>query len=710
MALWWYQAPATDHDLHLTIRATARGDGGESDESEITVQGMPRYAGSAAPGEGKGEPGGPLAGALPFRGAPLKVVLEYLGENPAFSRREPLPFLDLGGEGRFPDGTGHGPAPEVRFNPWGEPIPTSRAPLQDEPITVGFGMPLVFRMDHGRGEGGSLCSMEDPYPGPGVGVSRLQMSDAPVAEIALRGQVWSFTVEDLRWDGKAWQDRLAVQAVTVRGLCPLAGAKGLPGFQDGTGHQARCGTVLGLAWTPALNREELGTSWAPRWVEGTNHQGFVFTERGSNAVRIANLRGQVLTLCGDPRLEGHVDGRGTAARFRGPGRVAVGFAIDGVSNGLDDLRAYVADGGNHCIREVHLGTGAVATVRLRHGATLVDPQGIWVDSHSLVVADQGDGLVKRIRVTGEVQVVAGDSRHGYRFTRLRGLASPAETQLGFSFPYYVLDGNALCVIDREHQVRVLAGSVRQAGFKDAAVARAELPCLNEPSDLACIGRYVYILDSGNHALRRFDPGSGALTTVAGDPAGTSLSWGLLRDGLEEWPGNDPDYAALGETRALARCGANPFLALGADDCLGLLIDPDLHHQRLEVPVITALPLAGPPRAGQACPLRFTVGPAPGEPAWPPNPNHAYDFEYWVSSAGASEVPRPGRGRFGEPVAVTLPPLDAGETTARIRCVTLDGYSVATRVVITAAAPAATHPGATPAPAPETAPPAPEERP
>jgi hypothetical protein len=687
-ATWIYQAPATDQDLHLTIRVTARGAGGATDESKITVLGLPRSAEPAAPSAGGAvQPGGALAESLPFTGVPMKVVLEYLGDDPRFIRRNRLPFLDLESRGRFQDGTGHGEPPEVRFDRFGRPDQSATAPFPrepGEPITVGFGMPLVFRMAHGSGEGGSLCSMADPYPGPGAGVTRTELGDAPVAEIALRGQIWSFTVEDLRWDGKAWQDRRGVQSVMVRGLCPLAGAKDLPGFQDGDGHQARCGTILGLAWTPDLGRRDLKQTWGSGTWDGTTNQGFVFTERGANAVRIASMLGSVRTLCGDPAAEGHVDGPGTAARFSQPGRVAVHSSIQEPYRPGANLRAYVADVGNHCIREVNLETGAVRTLQLAHGAVLANPQGIWVDRDSLVVADQGDGLVKRILATGEVQVVAGDARHGHRFTQLRAIASPRVSRVVReyqAFPYYVLDGNALCVIDREHQVRVLAGSVQQAGFADALDARAGVPCLREPSDLACSGRYVYILDSGNHALRRYDRRSGALTTVVGDPAEPSLRWGLLRDGLEDWPVPSTDYAALGETQALAQCGGNPFLGLGTADCLGLLIAPDLHNPSSGLPVIAALPLAAPPQAGEACPLTFTVSPDPGVLAWRPNPDHAYDFEYWVSSAGASEVPRPGRGRFGEPVAVTLAPLGVGENPVRIRCVTLDGYSVATRVVI-----------------------------
>jgi hypothetical protein len=198
-------------------------------------------------------------------------------------------------------------------------------------------------------------------------------------------------------------------------------------------------------------------------------------------------------------------------------------------------------------------------------------------------------------------------------------------------------------------------------------------------------------------------------TVVGNPGSEPQRWGLARLGLDEWPRQAEDYATLVCPMALAVLDANESLVLGTGACLARL-NGVFERLRTEpwpgsaLPAITPALPAAPPEAGRPWPLTFSVAyaPQPAAAALPqPAAAHApgwapFQIDYYLTCTDSgSEVPLHGRGRFLEPITVTAPALVAGENPVRIRCVTLGGRSMATRVTVTAVAQALT-------PAPEGA--------
>jgi sugar lactone lactonase YvrE len=228
----------------------------------------------------------------------------------------------------------------------------------------------------------------------------------------------------------------------------------------------------------------------------------------------------------------------SAARFRGP----LGIASDGAA-------LYVADSGNHRIRKVVLATGEVSTLAGSGAAGLKDEVGPLATFRSpaavahhggfLYVADTSNSAIRKVAVdTGTVITYAGSTSGGAgttdgvgttaRFTRPTGLAT---------------DGTSLFVADTvNHTVRridlasarvsTLGGWPTEPGWSDGKGSWARF---YEPTGVVAAGGAVYVSDRGSHVLRRLDPASTAVTTVAGTPGGPGSRDGPAGDALFSTP-------------------------------------------------------------------------------------------------------------------------------------------------------------------------------
>jgi len=124
-----------------------------------------------------------------------------------------------------------------------------------------------------------------------------------------------------------------IRQVTTGGVVTtLIGRAGF-GFDDGTGNAARFTYPGGVAVDNA------GTLY--------------IADYNSHTIRKITIGGVVTTLAGTAGLSGSSDGFGSAARFNQP----VGVALNSANTLL-----YVADSGNHTIREIDLATGGVTTL------------------------------------------------------------------------------------------------------------------------------------------------------------------------------------------------------------------------------------------------------------------------------------------------------------------------------------------------------------
>lgn len=225
----------------------------------------------------------------------------------------------------------------------------------------------------------------------------------------------------------------------------------------------------------------------------------------------------VSTLAGIGR-PGFADGAPGEAAFHFPR----GLAVDGQGN------LYVADTENHRIRRISpdgrtatfAGTGGVAhSDGPAATAQFNSPCGVAFDSDgTLYVADAGNHCIRQIRA-GVVSTLAGTVQAGYGTA---GFADGPAATARFDNPYgvavdaqhtvYVADTN-------NHRIRTVSGGVVRtlagsgtAGFADGPGAVAQF---YGPGDVAVDGSgSVYVADYQTHRIRKVSP-TGIVSTFAG---------------------------------------------------------------------------------------------------------------------------------------------------------------------------------------------------
>lgn len=225
-----------------------------------------------------------------------------------------------------------------------------------------------------------------------------------------------------------------------------------------------------------------------------------------------NLTGTVTTLAGTPFSK---DASGNSASFNLPKHmVQVGGNL------------YVADYGNHTIRQIVLATGVVTTLAGSPGlsgtsdgtgaaARFNNPMGIASDGTNVYVADTMNQTIRQVVIaTGAVTTLAG-STYGYN--------DGTGTAALFKYPYdLATDGTNLYVADiNNHVIRqiviatgavsTLAGTAGATGTTDATGTAARF---NGPRGIVTDGSSLYVMDTGNGSVRRIAPASGALTAIS----------------------------------------------------------------------------------------------------------------------------------------------------------------------------------------------------
>jgi sugar lactone lactonase YvrE len=252
-------------------------------------------------------------------------------------------------------------------------------------------------------------------------------------------------------------------------------------------------------------------------------------------LKVAFNSGSISTVAGVSFPAGYSGDGGPAieAQLNNPSAVA----LDGGGN------LYIADQGNDVIRKVNARTGVISTVagggRDQSGpdgmgdggpatnAILAAPRDLAIDaSGNLFIADTGHNLIRRVDATsGIISVVAGSgiARGADGF----GGGAPA-TQVQLSNPtgvavdtvgnLYIADtGNALVrfVDAKSGRIRTIAGTGNAA--YDGDLGPAVSASLRNPTAVKVdAAGDVYIVDSGNNAIREVESATGIIKTVAGD--------------------------------------------------------------------------------------------------------------------------------------------------------------------------------------------------
>jgi len=250
---------------------------------------------------------------------------------------------------------------------------------------------------------------------------------------------------------------------------------GTSGAADGTGTNASFATPTGLT------------------TDGTN---LYVTDTGNSLIRkIVISTGVVTTLAGGggvgPGTSGAADGTGTNASFNTP----VGLTTDGTN-------LYVADFGNHEIRQIVIGTGVVTTLAGGGGvgpgtsgaadgtgtnASFNGPLDTTTDGTNLYVADSNNTAIRKIVIgTGAVSTLA------------TGLGDPTGiTTDGTNLYVTNLTGWVVRkVVIGSAVVTTLAGSGN--GFIDGTGTAAQF---RSPAGITTDGTNLYMADYNNNAVR-----------------------------------------------------------------------------------------------------------------------------------------------------------------------------------------------------------------
>ena len=160
---------------------------------------------------------------------------------------------------------------------------------------------------------------------------------------------------------------------------------------------------------------------------------------------------------------GYVDATGAAARFRQPR----GIAADGAGN------LWVADTDNQRVRKIVIATGVVTTVA-------------------------GNGVFGTADGTGA----------GVGFSSPFGIAADASGNV-WVFESF---GHDLRKLTAGGVTTTVAGLAAIDGFADGAGAAA---LFRRPHAICADGATIYVTDKQNQAIRKIDPATGSVTTVAG---------------------------------------------------------------------------------------------------------------------------------------------------------------------------------------------------
>ena len=292
-----------------------------------------------------------------------------------------------------------------------------------------------------------------------------------------------------------------IRKITPSGVVTtLAGSPGQIGSSDGTGSAARffdpwgvtvdsAGNVYvadlrndeirkitpsGVVTTLAGSASHIGSSngtgsaayFSAPFGVAVDSVGNVYVADSSNdEIRKITPSGVVTTLAGAPGQLGSSDGTGSAARFRGPGAVAV----DSAGN------VYVADYGSQEIRKI-TPAGVVSTLAgsaMQSGssdgtgsaARFYNPTGVAVDSAGNVyVADSYNQEIREITPFGVVSTLAGSAGQ-------IGSSDGAFSAAGFDYPQGVaVDGAGnVYVADLDNQeIRMVSPNTGLASGDTAA--------------------------------------------------------------------------------------------------------------------------------------------------------------------------------------------------------------------------------------------------
>jgi DNA-binding beta-propeller fold protein YncE len=251
------------------------------------------------------------------------------------------------------------------------------------------------------------------------------------------------------------------------------------------------------------------------------------SEHTGSRLRKIDTAGIITTVAGTgEKADGGDDGPGTAARLNGPHHLVVrpqGGPI------------YIADTFNNRVRTLDPATGMIRALagtgtKAFSGdggqAMAAEFSGVFCldldrQGKRLYVMDLGNKRVRAVDLgSGLVTTIAGNGDKGVPADGTDALSAPLFDPRAIAVDsagrLYILErnGNALRVVDTDGKIRTVAGNGQKGFSGDGGPAlQAQM---NGPKHLT-VDRddSVLIVDTENHAIRRYDPRDGRMTLVMG---------------------------------------------------------------------------------------------------------------------------------------------------------------------------------------------------
>ncbi|MBK6641052.1 MAG: IPT/TIG domain-containing protein [Bacteroidetes bacterium] len=315
----------------------------------------------------------------------------------------------------------------------------------------------------------------------GLGVAGFADGDASVAKFNFpRGMAIDQLDNIYVADELNQRIRIVAPNGTVTTFC----GSGLAGHSDGTPAVAKFNSPYDVAY------------------DGINNYIYV-ADKGNHCLRRLSISGYATTAAGIPGSAGYVDGPGTSARLNSP----TGVAVEG-----ELASVYIADAGNHCIREHNyleiLSTFAGSTVSgqqdgIGASAKFSAPADIdWDTAGYLYVTDKVNHNIRRISMSKEVTTVAGIGIAGYQDgDGFQALFNGPEGISAMNGGLVVADvaNQRIRGIDAMLKVSSLAGDGTQ-GWGDGTGAVAKFK--NPGGVVRDSNGDYFIADTGNHLIRK----------------------------------------------------------------------------------------------------------------------------------------------------------------------------------------------------------------
>ena len=230
-------------------------------------------------------------------------------------------------------------------------------------------------------------------------------------------------------------------------------------------------------------------------------------------------------------------GPATSAEIKNP----VGVAVDASGN------IYIADTENHRIRKVDAATGIIQTVAgtgvggdsgdggPATSAQLRKAQGVTVDaSGNIYIADTLNQRIRKVDApTGIIQTVAGTGVAGYSGdggpATSAQIKNPAVVAVDASGNIYIgdTDNHRIRKVDPATGIIQTVAGTGVAGYSGDGGPATSAQIKNPAVVAVDASGNIYIGDTDNHRIRKVDPATGIIQTVAGTGvAGYSGDGGL----------------------------------------------------------------------------------------------------------------------------------------------------------------------------------------